>query len=80
VTVWLTARRNAASVLRSTFQNALTLYILAWVALTVSGDSGRAEAMFRGDTLCWAPHQTRSCFLSFGENPIVATFDRKAKG
>lgn len=62
-----------------TFRRIALLYIVAWMALTISHDVGRASAMFQQEYLVPASSPETVVLTSFGDNLIIAAFDRKTK-
>lgn len=63
----------------TTFRKLQVFYIFAWMALTISHDAGRAAAMFQRQYLVPVLTSDTVVLTSFGDNLIVAAFDRKTK-
>jgi len=68
------------SLVRSTLGRRLSMiWIWGWFALSVSNDAGRFGAMWKQEFLVPASSPDSVVLTSYGENMIVAPFDRKTK-
>jgi hypothetical protein len=68
------------SLVRSTLGRRLSMiWIWGWFAITVSNNAGRFGAMWKQEFLVPASTPDSVVLSSFGENMIVAPFDRKTK-